>query len=752
LIKNFTLIDCHRPWVLSKCNECNAEIGGLNHKSAQGNIKLDEMIDKTIKGYSLPKASDLNDLPITERLLNSYEFQIERFFLHACLYLACGDTNEISSDVHEIMKLAKPYLKKEDIKQFFWDHMHKDLKITCSILNLTVDELIILLHLITFGFMKQDSSMRSSTHVRCSFESKQERQNWEDLFNRTYLSPFLSDIKSQINKANNDIQSLNQINGNGTQQSKIYFMAYELLKEPDFKTTFIYENETFWKFRAMITFDLMANDLKNDSDLSEQFKILKKFNELKTKLKLVAFNLPSIMKMINFLRKNLFKSYFKYTAQNKTIGQYLDEIRSSLPKDWTMNKIKQMIDSFQLVWTYAKLNSNEFIRNNSILTLNTEFEVSLNSKLSYFLPTLNGDGLFSYSLIQFLSSIQNEMITYYHEIKRFDSANSLLDSVSIELFENPDLIIKFDENNDLFRLVHANFWYDSKNLKCVYKFKNIENQIINRYLRAKPKINLQAMELFEYSDEINDFSIFKRIENNNNNNSNNLLDINTQIEIIQDFKKINEISEALNTLKVIMNYASTLSTDSREKISSFVRKIYYNDLQLVKESEQILKEKIIEKCQVEHLKNVWIILMMKRCVLYTINNQDPYDYLNSAFKSTEEIELFDLNHLLDSNSLLVSVLVVVFQIITFDLSFLHSEEEIGDKKGQKIRDIFKNLDACPNFLIPTNLDKLPQSFPDYLDSLQADDDDENNTDVDMNTSIKLENIYEFWKLLCKKIR
>jgi hypothetical protein len=240
------------------------------------------------------------------------------------------------------------------------------------------------------------------------------------------------------------------------------------------------------------------------------------------------------------------------------------------------------------------------------------------------------------------------MITYYHEIKRFDSANSLLDSVSIELFENPDLIIKFDENNDLFRLVHANFWYDSKNLKCVYKFKNIENQIINRYLRAKPKINLQAMELFEYSDEINDFSIFKRIENNNNNNSNNLLDINTQIEIIQDFKKINEISEALNTLKVIMNYASTLSTDSREKISSFVRKIYYNDLQLVKESEQILKEKIIEKCQVEHLKNVWIILMMKRCVLYTINNQDPYDYLNSAFKSTEEIELFDLNHLLVS--------------------------------------------------------------------------------------------------------
>ena len=88
------LVKCHRPWVLGKCNECGSEIGGTNHKSAQGNIKIEDIVDKTIKGYSLPKASDLTDLPATERLLNAFEFQIERFFLHACLYLACGDENE----------------------------------------------------------------------------------------------------------------------------------------------------------------------------------------------------------------------------------------------------------------------------------------------------------------------------------------------------------------------------------------------------------------------------------------------------------------------------------------------------------------------------------------------------------------------------------------------------------------------------------------------------------------------------------
>ncbi len=179
-----------------------------------------------------------------------------------------------------------------------------------------------------------------------------------------------------------------------------------------------------------------------------------------------------------------------------------------------MEKVKSSVGSFQTVWSYAKQNLKEYVRNNlsnSLIIFNTDYEFNLNSKLSYFLPTLSGDGLFSYSLINFLSTNHNEIISFYHEIKRIDHSLMTADSVlSVDMFENADLIIKFDENNDLFRLVQANFMYDSKNLKCVYKFRNIENQLINRYLRAKPKIDIQNMKLFEYSDEINDLSIFNK--------------------------------------------------------------------------------------------------------------------------------------------------------------------------------------------------------------------------------------------------
>ena len=61
---------------------------------------------------------------------------------------------------------------------------------------------------------------------------------------------------------------------------------------------------------------------------------------------------------------------------------------------------------------------------------------------------------------------------------------------NIELFKNKDLVIVFDKNNDLFRIIQANFTYDSKQLKCVFQYGNIENQIIDRYIRTKPLIDL----------------------------------------------------------------------------------------------------------------------------------------------------------------------------------------------------------------------------------------------------------------------
>lgn len=84
-------------------------------------------------------------MPGNIRELNSPAYHIEKFIINACMYLACGDRDENVEDVKRCM--AMPH---DNVKEFFWDHMHKDLDLAAKSLNLTIDEIYVLLHRICF--------------------------------------------------------------------------------------------------------------------------------------------------------------------------------------------------------------------------------------------------------------------------------------------------------------------------------------------------------------------------------------------------------------------------------------------------------------------------------------------------------------------------------------------------------------------------------------------------------------------------
>ena len=48
--------------------------------------------------------------------------------------------------------------KVEDPKEFFWKHMQKDLSMACKALNITLDEMYILLHRILNDFLYRNKS------------------------------------------------------------------------------------------------------------------------------------------------------------------------------------------------------------------------------------------------------------------------------------------------------------------------------------------------------------------------------------------------------------------------------------------------------------------------------------------------------------------------------------------------------------------------------------------------------------------
>jgi hypothetical protein len=47
-----------------------------------------------------------------------------------------------------------------------------------------------------------------------------------------------------------------------------------------------------------------------------------------------------------------------------------------------------------------------------MISVDYGFEFNLDTKLSYFLPTLSGDGLMAYALIHYLARIQNDMLEF----------------------------------------------------------------------------------------------------------------------------------------------------------------------------------------------------------------------------------------------------------------------------------------------------------------------------------------------------
>lgn len=284
---------------------------------------------------------------------------------------------------------------------------------------------------------------------------------------------------------------------------------------------------------------------------------------------------------------------------------------------------------------------------------------SLKTELSYFLPTKNGDGFLSYLIIHYLAKIQNDMLE--HSKKKL----SKIMTKPAHLFDSLSQTISFDKKSDLLRILQSNFSYNSQELKLVFRYEKIENQILDRYLRSKAQIDLNSIPIFEYSDEITYFTTFKRLNEQVRQES---LSLDDQAKIMDEFKTISELSEALNTLRLIIDYVIVSSVDSNDNIENFLQKIYSSPY--LNQAKTILKITILKCGKVNHLKLIWILLATKQSIIGTINGQDPFENLNDIYKIETNLKL-DINL---ERSRLISLTVVLYQIMDLILSFKKGDD------------------------------------------------------------------------------
>ena len=100
-----------------------------------------DLVDSTKKGYLLDDADKIPNATELIRELGPPAFHITRFFLHCSLYLAC-DCHD--SSIREMMD--KFWNSSISLKDFFWKHLNKDLKLIGIALNINPDEVILVIH------------------------------------------------------------------------------------------------------------------------------------------------------------------------------------------------------------------------------------------------------------------------------------------------------------------------------------------------------------------------------------------------------------------------------------------------------------------------------------------------------------------------------------------------------------------------------------------------------------------------------
>jgi hypothetical protein len=329
-----------------------------------------------------------------------------------------------------------------------------------------------------------------------------------------------------------------------------------------------------------------------------------------------------------------------------------------------------------------------------------------------------------------LSSIHNEFIKEY--LNHCKIKKDTVQTLDINLFENSEFIIQFNTKGNLLRLIASNYEYDSKNSKLIFHYDKIQRQLIENFIQSKPLINTKTIQksiLFEYSEEMNDMDILIRL---NNEIKQELVDEATQKAIYEEFKQINETSEALHVLKTMINFACTTSHNSDVQLSEFMKSIYTQNTAV----GSILKSKIIESCRLKHLKHIWLILMMKRAVLFTIASQEPFEMLEEMFRQIINNDI-QSSLKIPSNSLaLVSIALVFYQLV---ILFIYPLKSFDDKRiysSYSVRDTILSIEEIDteklNILFPNN------TQPAYLYDLFPE-------------NLTLGNILEIWKHIVENL-
>ncbi|KAI0227840.1 hypothetical protein LSAT2_021675 [Lamellibrachia satsuma] len=389
--------------------------------------------------------------------------------------------------------------------------------------------------------------------------------------------------------------------------------------------------------------------------------------------------LPSIVKLQRILLERYERKIDKAEANNLKVSDFLE----SLQDDHAREEHMTLVNHFGQAWYLLR----EAIAKVGFggIQVPKEFceeTVSREMSLAMLLPAVKGLGVCSFALLQYLVTMQNNFMEEYSRL----SKQSCEECVLVQDVTRAHLV-SYHPERDLLPVVLSCCQYSlhvGKGSAITYDFVTLERQIVDRFIRNRPRLDPQ-MGLVAFREDFTSASIFTNLDKHIAQESLGLVE---QHRIRNEMCHLTDLTNSLANLDIAIGFLVSVGGQPETLLVKFMT-------DTLGMPASIHSQQARQLCCLKHVKSLWLLLSHERAKRLTRHGQDAFDNIDEKYRETvpeEQLQQLDamLRHI-NVDPLLSGL---------YECSLLH----ITVKQDTNAEDYADNQDQPLGYLVDSYLD------------------------------------------------
>ncbi|XP_073901038.1 E3 ubiquitin-protein ligase RNF213 isoform X4 [Castor canadensis] len=594
--------ECGRPMEQSRCVDCGAQIGGLNHKADAGFNPITNCTDRTQTGHVLGNPHSRAVAVASDRQLSPVVFILIRLLTHLTMLSGAAQNRQA------LINIIKPRVIEP--KDFLQQHIQRDLEQLTKVLGKSADETTHTVHLALRSLLNAGHPVASQRPLNfdARLSTKEYRNNWEKDM-EALLLPELRHLDKTLLTVSALISQDERISSNPVAKI-IYGDPATFL--PHLPRKSAVHCSKIWSCRKKVTVEYLQHVVEQKNG-KETVPVLWQFLQKEAELRLVKF-LPEILA----LQRDLVKQFQNISeVEYNSIRSFIASHRSDGLRKLFHDRITTFLSTWNALRQSLETNGEiklpkEYCR--SDLDLDTDFEV--------ILPRRRGLGLCSTALVSYLISLHNQIV---YTVEKFSKEDN---SYSVDASEVTDLhVISYEVERDLSPLILSNCQYQveqGRETSQEFDLEKIQRQISGRFLQGKPRLTLKGIPTLVYRHDWNYEYLFEDIKNKMKQSP---LPNSAISAISGQLQSYSDACEALSVIEVTLGFLSTAGGDPSMHLNVYIQDV----LQMGDQMTLILKA--LNRCQLRHTIALWQFLSAHKSEQLLRLKKEPFREINSRYKA-----------------------------------------------------------------------------------------------------------------------